>query len=432
MSPSTTAEPDLAVEVERRPASQVRLRVEVPASEVDAAVSEAVRRVGSRVRLPGFRPGKAPAPLVERAVGWEAIRAEATERLLADALVRAMERTGIEAVDTPTIDEVDTLVRGQPFHFTATVPVRPEVELGDYLAMRVEEERTTIGDTEVDAAIEELRRRHSELVEVDRPAQVGDVIRCTLVTRRGEEVLSGPEERDVELDRERLIEGFVEGLLGLAAGASRTFEVTLPEDDQREELRGARVTVEATVHAVRERRLPPLDDSLATLVGDGTTLAELREHRRRLLEEAAARLDAERYEAMVLERLNQIASVEVPEAMVEREIDHQLRDFELRLATLGMRLDRYLEYTGRTIEQLRAERREQAVRRVRTELVLEALAAAEGLEVDEADVEREVERLAGGRRLSAEQRRRLHRAAHRDLLLRGAARRAVEIARGEV
>lgn len=432
MTAPPVASPDLAVQVEPQPGSRVQLRIEVPAAEVDGAVAEALRHLGRRVRLPGFRPGKAPAPLVERAVGWEAVRAEATEHLVSSAFRRAAEQRGLDPVDVPQVEEVGSLERGQPLRLVVSVTVRPEVDLGDYSsALRVEEVHTEVTEEQVDAAVEELRRRHGELVDVERPAQAGDVVRCTLTLRRGDEVLSSAEERDLELDRERLIEGLVDGVIGLRAGEARSFEVTLSADHPREELRGARVTAEVTVHAVRERHLPPLDDSLAELVGEGSTLDELRQRQRHRLQEVAAQHDAERYQTQVLERLNQVASVDVPEAMVEQELDRRVRDVELRLAALGMRLERYLEYTGRTLEQFRAEHREEAVRRVRTELVLEALAAAEGLEVDEADVDREVERLAAGRRLTSEQRRRLHRAAHRDLLLRGAARRAVEIARGQ-
>jgi trigger factor len=427
-----TSQETISVDVERLPGSRVSMRVGAPAAEVDAAVEAAVRRLASRVRLPGFRPGKAPSALVERAVGWDAVRQETADRLVPDVLSRALEQAGVQPVDDPELD-VGDLQRGAALTFTATVTVRPEVDLGDYTSLRVVEEPTEIDDTRVDETIEEVRRRHSELVEVtERPSQAGDVLRATLTMRRGEEMLGTPgEERDVELDRERLVPGMVDALLGLNAGESRNFEITLPEDYSREELRGVTVTVEATVHAVRERKLPPLDDSLAELDGHGTTLAELREHYRDALVEAGARADEERYQAAVLERFRDSAQVDVPETMIEREIDRQLIDMELRLAGAGLRLDRYLEYSGQTMEQLRGERREAAAMRVKLELVLEALGAAEGIEVDEADVEREEKRMAGGRKLTPEQRRRIHRAAHRDLLLRGAGRRTVEIARGE-
>jgi trigger factor len=432
VSPTETSE--LSVSVERKPGSLVEVRVEAPAGEVDAAVAAAIRRLGSRVRIPGFRPGKAPAPIVERVMGWEAIKQEAADALLPDMYSRALDQEKVEPVGEPEV-KLGELERGQPFSFTATVTVLPEVELGDYATdLRLDEERTEITEERVDEVVEELRRRHSDLVRVeDRPVQAGDVLRATLTMRRDGEVIGGEqEERDVEVDRDRLLPGLADGLLGLEAGATHTLTVTLPDDYPREELRGVPVEVEVVVHEIRERHLPPLDDSLAVLDNHGTTLAELREHYRQRLAEVAETEDRERYESQVLQRLRELVRIDVPEVLVDREIDSQLAEMQAQLAQAGLQLERFLEYSGQSVEQVRGERREGAVQRVKLDLALQALATAEGVEVDEADVEREEKRLAAGRKLTADQRRRLHRSVHHDLELRGAGRRAVEIARGEV
>jgi trigger factor len=428
--PSDTAE--LSVSVERQPGSQVELAVEAPASEVDTAVEQALRRLSGQVRLPGFRPGKAPAALVERAVGWDAVRREAADRLIPTLYLRALAQAGVQAVGDPEELNVVDFERGKPISFTAKVTVKPEIELGDYTAIRVDEEITEITEEKLDAALEEVRKGHAELVEVtDRPAQAGDVVTATLGMTKAGERIAEPEERDVELDRERVLPGLVDGILGLGVGQSGSTEVVLPDDYSSEELRGATVVFDITVNRIRERVLPPLDDSLAVLDKHGETLEELREHYRTVLTEAAERLDRERYEAAVLTAFRDSVSFDVPELMIEREIDRQLRDTEMRLAQAGMRFDRYLEYTGQTMEKIRGEAREPAVMRVKLELVLDALAAAEGIEVDHSQVDREVDRLAGGRKLSHEDRHRLEDAAERDLRFRGAAERAVEIARGE-
>jgi trigger factor len=399
---------------------------------VDGAVQQALRRLGGQVRLPGFRPGKAPAALVERAVGWDSLKREAADRLIPTLYLRALAQAGVEAVGEPEELELGDFERGKPVTFTVRVTVKPEVELGDYRSLRVEETRTEVTEEKVDAALEEVRREHSELVEVtDRPSQSGDMLTCTLTMIRDGERLGEPEERDVELDRDRVLPGLVDSLLGLAAGASTSSEVVLPDDYSREELRGATVTFEATVHKIRERRLPPLEDSLAVLDKHGETLEELRDHYRTVLTETAERMDREGYQAAVLSALRDSVSFDVPDAMVEREIDRHLRETEMRLARAGLRFDKYLEYTGQSLEKLRGEAREGAVARVKLELVLDALATAEGIEVDQSQVDREVEQLAGGRRLSAEERHRLEHAAERDQRLRGAAERAVEIARGQ-
>ena len=423
-----TDTPGMTVTVERKAASQVALQVEASAGEVDAAIDASLRRLASRVRIPGFRPGKAPSAMVERAVGWEAVRHETVDHLVPDLYRRALDESGVEPVTDPELD-LGELERDKPLKFTATVTVKPEVDLRDYQSLRVPMETTEITDERIEEAIQGARRRHGELADVDRAAQAGDVLRCTLVMRRGDEVLSGgdAEERELELDREQVIPAIVDGVLGLTAGESRTFETTLPEDYRQEELRGATVTIDVTVHAVRERALPPEDDSLAVLDGHGTTLDELREYYRTRLTEEAAEQDRESHEAAALEALRDHVRVDIPEAMVEREIERQITDLEFRLGSLGLPLDRYLEMSGQTRDALRAERRESATQRVRLELALDALANAEGIEVDETQVQREATTVAEGRRVDAAQRRRLEDLARRDLRRRAAGQRLLEI-----
>ncbi len=421
----------LSVNVEPAGKSQVSLRVEAPASEVNDGIAGALQHLAGRVRIPGFRPGKAPPAMVERTVGWDAVRREAIEHLVPDLYRRAVEQAGLDPVGDPELD-VGTLERDQPLALTATITVRPEVRLGDYLSLRVAEEKTEVTGEQVDEALEEVRRAHSELRDVERAAQAGDVIRGTLVMRRDGEPLSSEEagERDIELDRSRLIDGIVDGIAGMSAGGSRTFDLTLPADYHREELRGASVSVETSVHVVRERELPPLDDQLAVRDGHGSTLDELRDHYRERLSTTAEQADRERFESDSLKALRDLASIDIPELMVEREIERELADLEYRLASMGLPIDKYLEITGATMEKLRGERRETAVQRVKLELALDALAREEAIEVDEAQVNREANRLAEGQRLDASQRRRLRDLARRDLRRRAAGSRLLEITRG--
>jgi trigger factor len=425
----TTATSELSVFVERKPGWIVELTVEAPPEELDRALEMAGRKLGARLRIPGFRPGKAPAGLVERAVGWEALRNAAAEELVPQLYARAVDQEDLDPVGDPSVT-LGTVERGQPVTFTVEVTVRPVVDLADYRTLRIDRPHTEIGDSDVDSALEEVQRRFSDLTEVSRPAQAGDVLRCTLVMRRGEEVLSGGDERDLELDRERLVPGLVDALLGLTPGDERKFPLALPADYPQEELRGVTVEAETHILAIRERVLPPLDDALAQRDGSGETVEEMRDRYRVRLVEAAAQSDEEHFQSDVLKALRDRVKVDLPAAMVERELDRELADMEVRLAELGLRFDRYLEYTGGSLEKLRAERRPAAGDSVRLELALGALATAEQLDVDESQVEHEVDRIGAGRRLSGQDRRRLHAAAHVDLLRRAAAERAYEIAAG--
>jgi trigger factor len=431
---TATTSTGISVAVERQPDSHVQLRVEAPPSELESAIAAALRRLAGRVRLPGFRPGKAPAAMVERAVGWDAVRQEAVDALLPELYARALDQAGVQPVDDPQLD-LQPVERGEPFVFTATVTVRPEVDLRDYRSLRVDVPATEVTDEQVEEMVEELRRRNSELRDVERPAQSGDVLRCTLVMRRDGELLSGEQEedRDLDIDRERLLPGLADAVIGTEAGAQRSFQLTLPQDFSREELRGATVDVDVSVSAVRERLLPALDDSLAELDEQprASGLDELRAYYRRRLEEISAERDVESLEAAALEALRDHVGIALPESMVEREIDRQIADLDVRLQQMGMPLDRYLEYTGTTVEKLRGERREGAVQRLKLELALDALAEVEGIEVDEAAVVREEQRLAQGHKLTAQQRRRLHQGAHVDLARRGAGERLIEIVRGD-
>ena len=426
--------PDISVSVDHQADSRVSLRVEAPAAELDSAVAAALRRLSGRVRLPGFRPGKAPAAMVERAVGWETVRQEAVDELVPRLYARALEEAGVEPVTDPEL-QLEPVERGNPLVFTATVTVRPDVQLGDYRALRVDVPHTEVTEEQVDAMVAELRRRNSELRDVERPAQAGDVLRCTLVMRRDGEVLSGEEERDrdLDIDRDRLLPGLADAVIGMEAGGQRSFPLTLPEDFSREELRGQTVDVDVAVSAVRERLLPALDDALAALDDNAraSTLEELRAYYRRRLEEIATTEDREAFEAAALAALRDSVTVDLPEPMVEAEVQRQVQELASRLEQMGMPLDRYLEFSGTTLEKLRGERRESAVQRLRLELALDALAEAESMEVDEAAVVREEQRVARGQKLTAQQRRRLHQLTHVDLARRGAGERLLEIVRGD-
>ncbi|MFN2451256.1 MAG: trigger factor [Candidatus Dormibacteria bacterium] len=424
--------PDITVESEAKPNSQVALRVEAPASELDRAVHGALRRIARQVRVPGFRPGKAPAAVIERMVGWDVVRQEATEQLVPELYLRAVQQADLDPVGDPDLD-LGELERGKPVSFTATVTVRPKVDLGDYTAVRVTEEHTDIGEKEIDETIEEVRRRAAKLTPVERPAQAGDVLQCSLRMRRGEETFFGSEEqRELELDRDKLLPGLLDGILGLAAGAERSFNITLPDDYGREDLRGVEVEVDVAVSAVQERELPPVDDDLAKADGNTETVATMREHYRERLVRVAQDTDDERYEEQVLTALRERVDVEIPELMVEQQIDRQLAELESRISRMGLGFEQYVQLSGSSVEQLREEARDGARQRVRLDLALDALATAEGLEVDESQVEREEQRLIGDAKLTADQRRRLHALTHRDLRRRAAVARMQEIARGEV
>src|ERR671934_2240246 len=381
------------VETERKPGSQVVLSVEVPEDQVASSIERAYQRLAPRVKVAGFRPGKAPRPMVEREIGWPALRQEALDLLLPTAYNAALDESGLDPIDVPRV-EVEQFERGIPFRFRAVVSVKPELKLSDYRDIRVPRPKTEVTDAEVDEALERMRARFAELHSVERPVHQGDFLTIDLHLLKQGAVLVGESQQDaqVEVDPERLVPGLAPGLAGQAVGETRDIRVTLPADYPKRDLAGSEVVFRVTIKSIKERRLPALDDDFAKQVGRGQTLGELRQELRDDLQEAAARADEQRFENDVLKALSERVQVEVPDALIDREVSRQVRELELRLQEQGVRLDRYLQYTNTTLDVLRSERRPQALQKVRLELALEAVAEREGLTVSDGEVDEAVSR----------------------------------------
>ena len=379
------------VDTERKPGSQVILSVEVDADQVSRSIDQAYGRLAPRVRIPGFRPGKAPRPMVEREIGWTALRQEALDLILPTAYNSALDEAALDPIDVPRV-EVQQFERGQPMRFTATVSIKPEITLKDYKDISVPRPHSEIGDKEVDEALERLRSRFAELHTVERPVQAGDFLTVDTHIIKSGAVLIGESETDaqLEVDKERLITGLAEGLIGEAVGETRDIALTLPADYPKKDLAGQNVAFRITVKSIKERRMPPLDDELARQVGRGQTFDELRQEVRDELQEAAHQSDEQRFENDVLKALDERMEAEVPEALIEREVSRRIRELETRLQEQGVKMERYLQYTNTSLDVLKAEQRPQAVQKVRLELALETVAEREGLTVSDIEVDEAV------------------------------------------
>ncbi len=432
MSQSSMDVAALEVEVERLPAAQAKVTVTAPAELVDQAIARALTELSRRVRLPGFRPGKAPAAVVERAVGWDAVQQEATDLLLPDLYRGAVEQAQLDPVSQPTVAEAD-LERGQPFRFVASVLLRPEVTLGDYRQIRVPLEVKEVPEQDVDGTLEALRQRYAQLTDAtDREVQAQDVVTAELTMRHGDQVIGTPNQvQTLDLQRGDLLPGMADQLLGARVGGDPIeITVTLPEDYAREELRGEMVVVTANVTGIQAKSLPELDDNLAAIAGRGETLEELKGFiRDELREELAA--EAEREQAnKAMELLLGMTKVEVPEAMIQAEIDHQVRDLEARLAESGLALDALLAAQGRSLEQLRGERRQAAVERVRLDLALGQVAKQEALETSDLELAAALTQILP-KGTSKEARERAREPIRREVTIGKANNFVLELARGD-
>lgn len=373
----------MKVEVRKEPPSRAVLEIELPAEEVQRGVERALVRLNQRVAIPGFRRGKAPKMLLERYVGKDAVLEETVNLLVPDAYASAVDQAGVKPIARPNI-HVDSLEEGQPLRFTATVDLVPEVKLNDYQAIRVPVKDAVGTDADVNAAIEDLRGRHAHLVSLgERAAEQGDYVLVKTAEVRGDQdrFVSGKEYL-IEIGSGAFPAEVEDGLVGSTAGTPRT--ITLAS--------GASVTFEVT--DVKRRELPDLSDEFAKTAADLPTVDALRQAMRERMQREAATRAAREYEEQVIEALLQQAAIEVPASLVEHELQHMVEDLTEGLQRRGLTLQRYMEATERTEQQLFDELRPGAERRVRTQLAIEEVARQEGQQPTQEEIDREVENVA--------------------------------------
>jgi trigger factor len=379
---------DVSVVTATLPGSQVGLTIEVPSEQVDRAYERAVNRLSQRVRIEGFRPGKAPRPLVEARVGPAAIRDEVVDALVPGLVNQALRDHSIDAIDRPKV-EIQELERGRPARFTARVSIMPEVRLPDLATLSVERSQTAVDDEMVEHRLDELRSRLAEIEPVEREVREGDIVVADVrLLIDGEEDPSQTRKAtEVEIKEGVLIPELRSALPGHVLGDVVTVDVTLPQEHEREELRGHPAQVEVTVQGVKEKRVPELTGEVVAELsgGEQATAEDFQRAVRDDLVEQARRLDELSFEQAAVKAVVEAAEVEVPEALVEREIDRLVEDLERRLGRQGLRLDRYLEYLNQTEAEHREQLRPDAENRIRVDLVLEELGKA--LDVSPSDVE---------------------------------------------
>jgi trigger factor len=396
------ADPTVSTSVTELPESRVRVDANVPPEEVERRIAQAARALGRSMRVPGFRAGKAPAPVVIKRVGREAVLDEAVRGSIGEWYSAAIDDAAIVPVGEPELDLGALPGHGQPLTFSIEIGVRPEATLGEYKGLAVEKAEPGPSDEAIDAEVEQLRERSGRLETVERPAAEGDFVVMDYAGSIDGEPFAGGEGRDqmVELGSGRLVPGFEEQLTGASAGDERTVRITFPDDYGAEELAGREAEFAVTVKEVKAKELPELDDDLAAEAGFDT-LEELRDDiRERLAEGEERRVEAQFREA-VLDAAVANATIEVPDALVEarsRELWDQLLH---QLSHQGISKEMYLQISGRDEDDVVAEGRDDAERQLKREAVLAAVVAAEGIEPSEAEVLEALEEAAPSEGASA-------------------------------
>lgn len=371
------------------PEAQVLLEIEVDQEQMERSMDRAYRNLAQRIEVPGFRKGKTPRPMLERHVGKGRILEEAMDLAIPEAYKQALEANDISPIDQPHIE----LVSAEPLAFKATVPVKPTIDLGSYRSIRVPRPDVEVDETDVDTTVGELRRRYAVQVPVDRPIEMGDVIRADVRIVVEDREVYKDDDAELHLREEKpvLLPGFAQGVVGAVKGESREIALALP-DDADKSVAGKPATVSVTVKEVKEEQLPEADDDFALEVGEGfESLEALRDRLRSDIRERREAEAESKYRDEVLTALVEgAAKIEFPPVLVDREIDHFLRD---QARNTGLELAQYLELIKKTPAELREELFPSATERVKRSLALTQLADDEELSVTDEEVRAEIDKL---------------------------------------
>lgn len=391
---------------EKLEGNEGKLTINVSADQFETALDEAFKKVVKDINIPGFRKGRVPRPIFEQRFGVEALYQDAIDIVLPGAYQEAVEQTGIFPVDQPSID-IDEIERGKELVFVCEVTVKPEVTLGDYKGLEVENTFEAVTDEDVDAEIETLRQSQAELVVKEEGEVVeGDTVVIDYEGFVDDVPFEGgkADNHSLEIGSGQFIPGFEDGLIGKEAGKEVDVTVTFPEEYHAEDLAGKEAIFKVTIHEIKQKELPELDDEFAKDVDEEVeSLDELKEKTKTRLTEEREQAAENAKREQLIEQVSDNASVDIPEAMVETEIDQMMNEFGQRLQMQGMNLENFFEFSGQNEADFRNQMKEDAEKRVKTNLTLEAIIDAENIEPSDEDVEKELDKMAEMYNLEKEQ-----------------------------
>ena len=386
----------MSVQVEKLEKNMAKLTIEVPAEELDKAIEKAYQKQKKNISVPGFRKGKVPRQMVEKMYGKEVFYEDAANLLIPDAYEKAYDECGEEIVSTPKVDVVQ-IEAGKPFIFTAEVALKPVVTLGKYKGVEVDKLDTTVSDDEVNTEIEKERERNARSISVsDRAVKEGDQ---TVIDFEG--FVDGVafeggkgENYPLTIGSGAFIPGFEDQLVGKNIGEDVEVNVTFPEEYQAEELAGKAAMFKVTVKEIKEKELPALDDEFAAEVSEFDTLDEYRADVKKNLEEKKAKDVKNAKEDAVVSAIVEDAQMDIPDAMVETMQRQMVDEFAQNIQMQGLSIDQYFQFTGLNAQMLLDQVKPQAEKRIKSRLVLEAVAAAENIAATEEDFEEEIKKMA--------------------------------------
>lgn len=386
----------MSVSVEQLGGNKVKVRFEVDADTFEQGMQKAYVKNRGRINVPGFRKGKAPRKLIENMYGEGVFYDDAFDDVFGATYQEAIDDKLFDPVGQPQID-IEQIGSGEPLVFTAEVYVQPEVTLGEYKGVAAHKHDHPVTEEDVDRRQDQAREKIARMIDVeDRSIQDDDIVDLSYAGSVGGVPFEGgtAEGQKLTIGSGQFIPGFEEQLVGLNLGEEKDITVTFPEEYHAEELAGKEAVFNVKINGIQVKELPELDDEFAKDVSEFDTLADYRADIRKHLEEDNEKHVKEAFENDVVDKVVGNAQVDVPPPMVDREVDRMMREFQMRLAYQGMRLEDFLTYTGQTPEAMREQYAEQAEQRVKTDLVLTAIEAKEGIEPTEEEVEAEIGKYA--------------------------------------
>lgn len=385
----------MKVEIEKLPESKVKLNIEVPAEKVDEYINKAYSELSKDLNIPGFRSGHIPPNMVEQKVGSQAIHDEAVRLLVPHAYIEAVSQEKIMAVGKPEI-KVKKFAPGNPAEFEAEVPVIPEIKLGNYKEIKIEEREIKIEDSEVDEVLKSLQKREAKLSPKTGAVEKGDWAEVDFEGFKNSILLEKLKSRNhpVITGEGVLLPEFEEKIISMKAGNEKEFDIAFPKDYYEKDLAGEKIHFKLKVLKVQKVELPEINDEFVKRISGGTDkkLDELKEDIKTALTKQKEHEEKLRKEGEVIKQATEKAKVEIPRALIDEEIGEMKKDLEQKLEKQGLKLSRYLEHLNKTEEQLKEDLREDAERRIKVGLILNKIAEVENIEVSEEEAETEIQR----------------------------------------
>ncbi len=394
----------MSLQVENLEKNMAKLTIEVPASEFEKALQSAYNKQKKSISVPGFRKGKVPRQMVEKMYGPEIFYEDAANELIPTAYEEELKNCDLEIVSRPTVDIVQ-IKKGENFIFTAEVAVKPEVTLGEYKGMEVDKTSTRVTQKEVEAKIKEEAEKNARTVTVEgRPVQDGDEVILDFEGFVDGEAFEGGkgENYPLTIGSGSFIPGFEEQLVGAEAEKEVEVKVTFPEEYHAEELKGKEAVFKCTVHEIKEKQIPEIDDEFAAEVSEFDTLDEYKADVKAKIKEQKENEGKQKKEDQAVEKAVANATMEIPEAMIDEQVRQMVNEFAQNMQYQGISFEQYCQITGMTLEKVQEETRPQAVKRIETRLVLEAIAKAENIEVTEERLDEEIKKMAESYNMEAD------------------------------